>query len=173
MPQTPVSRVGSCGALSSSPSSASGMLGATLPLSTLVPSPLATPLRSTHVHLFHSRPPITRAVPTHANLVFLNSFPCNTCEKMSCGRRADIVECGGSPPLSPFTGCRLINRLGGMDGIAKAGANSRTPKNGPRAARPRRPPLQQQEKPKSASRNACTTRADLLSCRLSAVDCRL
>jgi len=66
------------------------MLGTTLPLSTLVQFPMATPLPSTHAHLSHSRPPITPAVATHANLVFPNSFPCNTCEKKSCGRRADI-----------------------------------------------------------------------------------
>ncbi len=63
---------------------------ATLPLSTLAQSPLATPLQSTHAHLSHSRPPITPAIPTHANLVSPNSCPCNTCEKKCCGRRADI-----------------------------------------------------------------------------------
>jgi hypothetical protein len=68
---------------------ASRLPAATLPLSTLVQSPLPTPLQSTHAHLSHSRPPITPAVPTHANLVFPNSFPCNICEKKSCGRRAD------------------------------------------------------------------------------------
>ena len=73
---------------------------ATLPLSTLAQSPLPTPLQSTHAHLSHSRPPITPAVPTHANLVFPNSFPCNTCEKNSCGRRADIF---GVPPQKRST----------------------------------------------------------------------
>jgi len=72
------------GPLSSTPSPA------TLPLSTLVQSSLPTPLLSTHAHLYHSRPPITPAVPTLANLVFPNSFPCNTCEKNTRGRRADI-----------------------------------------------------------------------------------
>jgi hypothetical protein len=92
VPHTPVLRVGSWGALSSSLCSASCALSATLPLSTLVQSPLATPLPSTHAHLYHFRPPITRAVPTHANLVFPKSFPCNTCEETSRGPRADIFD---------------------------------------------------------------------------------
>ena len=64
---------------------------ATLPLSTLVQSSLPTPLQSTHTHLSHSRPPITPAVATHADLILPKSFPCNTCEKRSCCRRADIL----------------------------------------------------------------------------------
>ena len=69
---------------------ASRLFAATLPISTLAQSPLPTPLQSTHAHLSHSRPSITPAVPAHANLVSPNSFPCNTCEKKSCGRAADI-----------------------------------------------------------------------------------
>jgi hypothetical protein len=43
-------------------------------------------------------------------------------------RRADILECGGSPPLLRLTRCLTTDRLGKMDYIAKAGASSRTPK---------------------------------------------
>src|SRR5208337_1873529 len=43
-------------------------------------------------------------------------------------RRADILECGGSPPLLGLTHWRYMNSLSEMDGIAKAGASSRTPK---------------------------------------------
>ena len=110
---------------------ASRLAAATLPLSTLVQSPLPIPLQSTHAHLSHSRPPITPAVATHANLVLPNSFPCNTCEKKSCGRPADILECGGSPPLLRLTEWRPINRLAKVDYVAKAGASSRTPKGTP------------------------------------------
>jgi len=122
----------SCSPLATRHSPLPSMLSAaTLPLSTLVQSPLPTPLQSTHAHLSHSRPPITSAVPTHADLVSPNSFPCNTYEKKSCGRPADILECGGSPPLLRLTEWRPFNRLAEVDYIAKAGANSRTPKGTP------------------------------------------
>jgi hypothetical protein len=42
-------------------------------------------------------------------------------------RRADISECGGSPPLLGVPQGRQLNCMGGADGIAKAGASSRTP----------------------------------------------
>src|SRR5208283_3436233 len=43
-------------------------------------------------------------------------------------RRADILECGGSPPLLGVTKGRQLNCMRGTDGIAKAGASSRTPR---------------------------------------------
>ncbi len=105
---------------------------ATLPLSTLAQSPLPTPLQSTHAHLSHFRPPIAPAVPTHANLVSPNSFPCNTCEKKHHAVGAPtFLECGGSPSLLRLTEWRPINRLAEVDYVAKAGASSRTPKGIP------------------------------------------
>ncbi len=56
-------------------------------------------------------------------------------------RRADILECGGSPPLLRLTLWRHMNRLREMGSIAKAGASSRTPKH-----------------PKSTGKSACATR---------------
>ena len=106
----------------------SRLSSATLLLSTLPQSPFPTPLQSTHAHLSHSRPLITPAIPTHTNLVSLNPFPCNTSAKNTCGRRADILECGGSPPLLRLTQERQMNGWGETDRIAKAGASSRTPK---------------------------------------------
>jgi len=44
-------------------------------------------------------------------------------------RRADILECGGLPPLFGVTQGRQLNCMGGADGIVKAGASSRTPKS--------------------------------------------
>jgi hypothetical protein len=43
-------------------------------------------------------------------------------------RRADILECGGSPPLLRLTEGRHTACLGGTDYVAKAGASSRTPR---------------------------------------------
>jgi len=85
----------------------SSLSSATLLFSTLAQSPLPTPLQSTHAHLPHSRPPITPAIPTHANLVSLNPFPRNTSAKNTCGRRADIL---GHDVSSPTGGKKPENR---------------------------------------------------------------
>jgi len=66
--------------------------------------------------------PIIPALTQNRGVGYLNGNVPKIC------RRADILECGGSPPPLEVTQCGKLNCLGETDGVSKAGASSRTAK---------------------------------------------